>query len=136
MSELHATLGSMTLPMIEDIVAARDERIARYEEILEPLPGVRPQRVPEGTRTARTAFAIAVGARRDALVEHLSAHGIEVRKYFRPLHRMPRFRAFAPDPLPVTDRLGAEVVCLPLYPALPLESVDRIAAEITAFLGA
>jgi dTDP-4-amino-4,6-dideoxygalactose transaminase len=136
MSELHATLGSMTLPRIEEFVAARDERIARYREVLDEVAGVRPQGAPPGTRPGRTAFAVTVAGGRDALADHLGRRGIEVRTYFRPLHRMARFAGFAPAPLPETDRLGDEVLCLPLYPALPLDAVDRIAAEIRSFLGA
>jgi dTDP-4-amino-4,6-dideoxygalactose transaminase len=37
--------------------------------------------------------------------------------------------------LPVSERLSAEVLCLPLYPELPLETVRRVANEVREALG-
>jgi dTDP-4-amino-4,6-dideoxygalactose transaminase len=38
-----------------------------------------------------------------------------------------------PGDLPVSERLTGEVLCLPLYPELPLEAVRRIAGEVRGF---
>ena len=38
--------------------------------------------------------------------------------------------------LPVSEQLSREVVCLPLYPELPLAEVERIAGLVRAFLTA
>ena len=35
-----------------------------------------------------------------------------------------------PGDLPVSEQLSREVLCLPLYPELPLEDVARVAAEV------
>ena len=40
-----------------------------------------------------------------------------------------------PGDLPVSERLSREVIQVPLYPELPLESLERIAREIRAFYG-
>ena len=136
MSELHAVLGSLTLPRIEELVAARGERVARYASLLAGVPGLALQAVPDTARPGFTAMAVDAGDRRDALAAHLCARGIETRPYFRPLHRMEPFSRFAAGSLPVTEHLGRSVLCLPLYHHLPLEDVDRVAAEVRRFLGA
>ena len=41
--------------------------------------------------------------------------------------------ADAPGDLPISERLSREVLSLPLYPELPLETVSRIAAEVRAY---
>ena len=41
-----------------------------------------------------------------------------------------------PGDLPVSERLSLEVLQVPLYPELPLESLERIAQEIRGFCGA
>ena len=41
-----------------------------------------------------------------------------------------------PGDLPVSEQLSREVLCLPLYPELPLEDVARVAGEVRAFVGA
>jgi dTDP-4-amino-4,6-dideoxygalactose transaminase len=37
--------------------------------------------------------------------------------------------------LPVSERLSREVIQIPLYPELPLETLERIAQEIRGFCG-
>ncbi len=49
--------------------------------------------------------------------------------------RWPRPAAGSGD-LPVSERLSREVIQVPLYPELPMESLERIAQEIRAFCGA
>jgi dTDP-3-amino-3,4,6-trideoxy-alpha-D-glucose transaminase len=73
-------------------------------------------------------------AARDALREHLAAHGIETLIHF-PVS-IPRQRALAgeqPAPCPIADRVCAEVFSLPLYPSLAETSVDRVAETIRRF---
>jgi dTDP-4-amino-4,6-dideoxygalactose transaminase len=41
-----------------------------------------------------------------------------------------------PGMLPVSEALCREVLCVPLYPELPLAAVERIAAEVRSFCGA
>jgi len=38
--------------------------------------------------------------------------------------------------LPVSEALAREVLCLPLYPELPFEAVERVAAEVKSYCGA
>jgi len=67
---------------------------------------------------------------RDALYEALRERGIFARRYFYPLissipaySDLPSARA---ENLPVANRIGAQVLCLPIYPDLTDEDVDRI----------
>ena len=55
--------------------------------------------------------------------------------YPRPIHLQPAMAAAGgkPGDLPVSERLSREVLCLPLYPELPLDTVRRIAVEVRAF---
>jgi dTDP-4-amino-4,6-dideoxygalactose transaminase len=39
-----------------------------------------------------------------------------------------------PGDLPVSEQLSREVLCLPLYPELPLEDVARVAEEVSGFV--
>jgi dTDP-4-amino-4,6-dideoxygalactose transaminase len=39
-----------------------------------------------------------------------------------------------PGDLPVSELLSREVLCLPLYPELPLDDVGRVAGEVRAFV--
>ena len=54
--------------------------------------------------------------------------------YPLPLHLQPAFATLGgrPGDLPVSEQLSGEVLSLPLYPELPLETVGRIAAHVRA----
>jgi dTDP-4-amino-4,6-dideoxygalactose transaminase len=69
----------------------------------------------------------AYGATRDQLCEALAAHGIHARKYFYPL--IPDYACyrgrFAAD-LPVARYVAARVLTLPLWGAIPDETVEQI----------
>ena len=68
--------------------------------------------------------------RRDALREHLASCGIICGiLYPVPIHRQP---AYAEPTLQLaeTERACAEVLCLPIHPAITVEDVDRVCDEI------
>jgi dTDP-4-amino-4,6-dideoxygalactose transaminase len=135
LSELHAALGCLTVPGIEDEVAARLALLARYRERLGEHPGVRLQAVAPGLRPTPTQFVADFGARRDEVAGALAGQGIETRAYFRPMHAMERFRALPAAPLPVTERLGAALLALPLHRALDAGDVDRVCDAVEDVLG-
>ena len=56
--------------------------------------------------------------------------------YPRPLHRQTAYRDFptAGNGLPVSDRLAAEVVSLPMHPYLTDEVQDRVVAAVKGAL--
>ena len=126
LSELHATLGCLTVPAIEDEVETRLELVGCYRERLAGVEGVRLQSLAPGLRPTPTQFVVDLGARRDAVAETLASGGIATRPYFRPMHRMERFRDLSATALPVTDRLGASLLALPLHRAMGPGDVDRV----------
>jgi dTDP-4-amino-4,6-dideoxygalactose transaminase len=74
--------------------------------------------------------------RRDALLAHLQADGIGAAVYYPvPLHRQPCFAqlAGARRPLPMTERLAAEVLSLPIYPELGAAREARVLDSLAAF---
>jgi dTDP-4-amino-4,6-dideoxygalactose transaminase len=133
MSELHAALGVLTLPRMAELAAARADRVDRYRTRLAEFD-LAFQEVPHGARPGYTALAIDFGQHRARVEERLNRAGIEARRYFRPLHPMPAYADFRTESLPMTERLGRGVLCLPLYADLPLTAVDRVSAEVEASL--
>lgn len=87
-----------------------------------------------GTIGNASYFPILVGAdyplSRDDLYEVLKEHDIYARRYFYPLisefsmyRNLPSARRTS---LPNASRIAAEVITLPLYPALGLNDVNRV----------
>jgi dTDP-4-amino-4,6-dideoxygalactose transaminase len=72
--------------------------------------------------------------RREAFMAHLAANGIEsLIHYPVPIPRQPALAAALPDQCPVADRICAEVVSLPLYPAMTDEAAIQVADVARAF---
>jgi dTDP-4-amino-4,6-dideoxygalactose transaminase len=76
--------------------------------------------------------------RRDELQERLSEAGVDtIIHYPIPPHLTGAYSAgFAAGDLPVAERLGDEVLSLPMGPHLPLEDADRVAAVVREAVGA
>jgi dTDP-4-amino-4,6-dideoxygalactose transaminase len=133
LSELHAALGCVTVPRVEEAVAARLELADRYRERFEGT-GVGMQALAPGVRPTPTQLVVGLGPRRDAVASALAASGIDSRPYFRPLHAMAPYAGLPRAPLPVTERLGASLLALPLHEALDAADVDRVCDAVLVAL--
>ena len=75
--------------------------------------------------------------RAEELIARLTAEGVQARGYYRtPLHRQPAMAPYAgvpPASLPVTDRLSASNLALPMGPMLSADDAGRVVASIAAF---
>lgn len=120
--ELSAALGCAALERIDEVAARRGAAAEAYLDVLGSRPGIGIQTIPERARTSWKDFSITIdpaafGVDREAVREHLAARGIDSRAYYSPpCHRMAAFaRYHRPDrPLPVTERLAADSLSLPL----------------------
>jgi dTDP-4-amino-4,6-dideoxygalactose transaminase len=116
----------------------RRERAEAYTAALAGTPSVVLPRERPGARSVWHLYTLRVKDR-DALQAHLKAQGIATAVHYpRPIHLQPAMAAAGgrPGMLPVSEALCREVLCVPLYPELPLAAVERIAAEVRSFCGA
>ena len=73
---------------------------------------------------------------RDGLRAHLSSKRIACAVHYpRPIHLQPAMAPAGgkPGDLPVSERLSAEVLSLPLYPEITPEQIARVSAEVHAW---
>ena len=71
---------------------------------------------------------------RDAVQAHLRDAGVETLVHYPvPIPRQPAFTPGQPSECPVADRICAEVLSLPLYPALAGDAVREIASAVRRF---
>jgi dTDP-4-amino-4,6-dideoxygalactose transaminase len=69
---------------------------------------------------------------RDAVFHSLQARGIGVGTHYPPNHLQLAFAAWR-RPLPVTERIGEQILTLPFHPAM---CADDVAAVVAALEGA
>jgi dTDP-4-amino-4,6-dideoxygalactose transaminase len=75
---------------------------------------------------------------RDALREHLDAHGVSSAVHYPfPIHRTEAYAdlGLAEGSLPVAERLAEEILTLPLFPTMSDQDVARIVDAVRSFRG-
>ena len=138
MSEINAAFGMLQLQHVEQALARRQAIDTAYREALENVPGIRCVQNSGQQVSNYSYFPIMVQADypmdRDALYQKLKDNGIFARRYFYPLiTSFPMYRGMPSahrDNLPVAAAAAQKVICLPIYPNLGDESINRITALI------
>ncbi len=138
MSEINAAFGLLQLQHIDAALARRKEIDAQYRELLRDVPGIRC--LPDaGEKRANYAyFPVLVEPdyplSRDALYQKFRDHNIYARRYFYPLiSDFPMYRGLpsaARGNLPVAAAASAKVLCLPIYPTLTSDNIERVVGLI------
>lgn len=141
-SELQAAFLLAQLEGAAPMLRRRAALAARYRERLAPLEArgwlTLPRTDPHCESTHHIFFVVlAEPSARPALLRWLELHGIGATTHFVPLHLTPVGRRFGPPEgaLPVTERLAASIVRLPMHPTLTDAEADRVARAVAAFFG-
>lgn len=126
---------SAKLPHLAEWNALRRERAAMYNRLLADESGVILPVEPSWSKAVHHLYVIRV-KNRDGLIEHLKQAAIGTGIHYPiPLHLQKAYAAmnYGPDAFPVTERVAAEIVSLPMYPQLTAAQQARVVAEVQAF---
>lgn len=134
MSEVNAAFGLLQLKHVDTAIARRKNIDTTYREALQGIRGIRALNGIAPTVANYAYFPVLVEPQyplgREALYQRLKDDGIFARRYFYPLiTNFPMYRDLPSahrDNLPVANNAATEVICLPLYPALTPQDVERV----------
>ncbi len=133
---IQAIVASRVLDTVPQSVARRNELARLLDEKLRPLaPNVTLPPRPTGYRETLSLY-IACFERRDALMAHLLARGVEAKIHYPvPLHLQPAAAnlGYHPGSLPRTEWQAARLITLPMHQYLDEAQVDYMADSIQAF---
>ncbi len=138
MSEFNAALGLLQLKYVDQAIERRRLIDAAYRDKLNGVKGIRCLDY-QGEKVANYAyFPILVDAdypiSRDDLYHKLKENGIHPRRYFYPLiSDFPMYRGLPSahrDNLPAATVAALQILCLPIYPDMESEAVDRVISLI------
>lgn len=134
MDEMQAAILRVKLRHLDAANEARRARAARYRERLAGLP----LRLPVEASWALPNYHLFTIAtpQRDALAAFLREREIATLMHYpTPLHLQPVYQPLGwhPGDFPEAERACNETLSLPMYPALALEDVDRVADAVRAF---
>lgn len=135
MNELQAAYGLLQLKHLkEDIQKSRD--VAEiYDRELKNVKGIRILKQHPDSDHNFSYYPIFVDAKiygktRDELYNYLKSNNIFGRRYFYPLvSEFPMYKGLdsaKPANLPIASNVAEQVICLPIYPDLGKDTVNRV----------
>jgi dTDP-4-amino-4,6-dideoxygalactose transaminase len=135
LDELQAALLRVKLRRLDAWNQQRQALSARYDELLAGS-AVTPPLVAPGNEHVYHLYVVR-SPRRDALQAHLTRCGIGAAIHYPvPVHQQPAYRRLSPPgSLSETERAAAEILSLPMYPQMPVEHVEQVAARVREFSG-
>ena len=132
---LQAAILGAKLPHLEAWTEARRAHARRYSELLAGYDVVTPY---EATCVRHVYHLYVIRTpRRDDLLAHLRSKGIGAGIHYPiPLHRQPAYlrEGYAGVRLPITERVAAEVLSLPMYPELTEDQLGYVAEAVKEFV--
>ncbi len=133
MANLHAAVGLSQLAKIEKIAESRRASCRYYNEHLGRISEVV---VPKTDFNDITPFLYYIRVPRDdrdALRAHLGEQGVDTGIHWQPGHWFTLLKKCRRGDLSVTDRVGHEVVSLPLHSMMTSETLDRVIQGVRSF---
>ena len=136
LSDVLAAMLDAQLDKLEEIQARRARVAGRYLAELSSWAaarGARLSRPPADRQGNDHLFYVLLPdpSTRDRCLARLRAQGVMAAFHYVPLHSSPHGRRLGPAvELPVTDRVAASLLRLPLHPRLTEEDVDRVVGAL------
>lgn len=133
MINMHAAIGLSQLRKLHTIAETRRAACREYSKLLK---GIAQVRTPLSTFEDVNPFLYYIRvpeAHRDALRTYLKENGVDTGIHWQPGHWFSLWKDCRAGDLSVTDRVGKEILSLPLYSKMDLALVREVAAKIGAY---
>jgi perosamine synthetase len=139
MTDVQAAIGLVQLAKLGRQIERRRELAARYQRLLAGIPGLVTIRDPAYGTTNYQSFWVMLPdsfpVSRDDLMRMLADAGVSARRGIMAAHLEPAYAGVPCPPLPVTERVTARSLILPLFHELTEEEQDLIVSVIHAAAG-
>lgn len=127
---LQAAFLSLKLKYLDEWNAQRVQKARYYCEKLKLVDWIQPLQVESDRTSNYHLFVIQVPPqKRDLIRNVLQTAGVETAIHYpTPLHRLPAYGRYAKlgESYPVTEKLCASILSLPMHPALTFEQIDHV----------
>ena len=134
LANLHAAIGNAQLAKLPRIAAVRRDSCRLYNEAFASLEQVRTPATTFPEALVPFLYYVRVPTEdRTNLREHLSSHGIDTGIHWQPGHSFTLLRGCRRGDLSVTERVGTEILTLPLHSAPSEQLIERVAEGVRSF---
>jgi dTDP-4-amino-4,6-dideoxygalactose transaminase len=133
---IQAGFLTVKLRHLDAWTAGRQAAAKRYDDHLARVDGIVAPFQPESSRAVYHLYVIRVKDR-TGLQKHLSSCKIDTGIHYPvPLHQQKAYAnlGYKTGDFPVTEKIAAEIVSLPMFPQLRAEQQARVVRELTNFL--
>ncbi|MBI3096107.1 MAG: DegT/DnrJ/EryC1/StrS family aminotransferase [Rhodocyclales bacterium] len=135
LDEIQAAVLRVKLRYLDSDNAARGRIAGIYNVALKDCCGLQLPATRPGNSHVYHLYVVR-SDERESLRQHLQRHGIAAGIHYPlPVHRQPAYSSRFPASLPVTDRVAAEVLSLPIYPELGDVEVSTVIDTVLGFFG-
>ena len=134
MSEFNAAFGLLQLEHIDRALEQRAVIDGVYRELLADIPGISLCHEAQNHAYFPILIEGTYPVSRDHLYDAFKQQQIFARRYFYPL--ISDMQAYqertdhVQQPLPVAGQISRKILCLPIYPDLRLDDVERVVAVV------
>lgn len=142
LSDLQCALGISQLSRLDANVAKRNELAGVYDEALRDFTGVSPLERRSGVTHAFHLYVVRLDlaqwtVSRDELIQALRAEGIGANVHYAPVYFHPYYQklGYKKGSCPASEIAYAELVTLPLFPAMTATDVHDVVAAVKKLSG-
>lgn len=124
-SELHSAMGLCMLKKVKDGISLRKKLFRLYNDELADTP-LRRQKIEPGTEYNYSYYPVIFRSEKELLRARkaLNKEGIYPRRYFYPTLNKLNYIKY--EPCPIAEETSKAIMCLPMYPELNRNVVDKI----------
>jgi dTDP-4-amino-4,6-dideoxygalactose transaminase len=136
LDSLQAGILSVKLRHLAEWNRKRQAAARRYDELLSSVEGITAPQQPEWSRPVYHLYVVRVQDR-VGLQKHLGEANIDTGIHYPlPLHLQQAYKHFGykQGDFPVTEKVAAEIVSLPMYPQLEAEQQQRVVQKAAEFV--
>ena len=133
MANPHAAFGVSQIKKMADITKSRRSACNLYNELLLKIKDVR---VPSLVFDQVTPFHYYIrvsSMHRDKLMEYLKKNNVETGIHWPLNHQMTLFKDIKKGDLTVSEKIGGEIITLPLHSLMDLKHVEKVCSLIFDF---
>lgn len=133
LDEVQAAFLNVKLKHLDDENKHRRQIASLYLKHIDPKKITLPEAPAEASAHVWHLFVVR-SAKREALKSHLSDCGVETLIHYPiPPHKQEAYKEFAALSLPITERIHAEVLSLPIGPLLSEEDAQLVVKAVNGF---
>jgi dTDP-4-amino-4,6-dideoxygalactose transaminase len=132
---IQAAILSVKLPHLHNWTALRQNRAARYSDLLSSVPGIKIPQIADGREHVWHLYVIK-SRQRDGLADYLNKNGVQtVINYPVALPFLPAYSRFGHQPSDFTNAFKnqSEILSLPIYPELSNTQIDAVIYLISEY---